>query len=410
MTSEHIFALALGLQNPWELLSVKFEKLSDDKNKELHIEIGFKRGSKFLDKNNNLCSVHDTKNKIWRHLNFFEHKCYIHCDVPRIKTSDGKVLLIDTPWSRSNSGFTLLFEAYLMARIEAETPINKIADLIKENACRLWVIFNHWVANGLAKTKIDKLADLGVDETSRKKGHSYVTIGVDLDTHKVIKVTEGKGKNTLKAIKEHIENKGISAKAIKNISMDLSPSFISGARENFPEAEIHFDRFHVIKLLNEAMDEVRKQERKEHEGLKGHKYTFLKNKNKLSKTKHDELCNLIILYPTLGKAYRLKELFNDLWLFKDAEEAGVFLKSWCEEVEEEKILPFMNFVKTLRAHWSGIINYCTSQINNGILESINSKIQLAKKRARGYRNINNLINMIYFLCGGLAFDYPLISS
>ncbi|TXL20706.1 ISL3 family transposase, partial [Methylococcaceae bacterium HT2] len=87
--------------------------------------------------------------------------------------------------------------------------------------------------------------------------------------------------------------------------------------------------------------------------------------------------------------------------------AEAFLKQWCEEVEKSKISAFMKFVKTVRSHWSGIIHFVETKITNGILEGINSKVQLAKRRARGYRNINNFINMIYFLCGKLKFDYPL---
>ncbi|TXL17289.1 ISL3 family transposase, partial [Methylococcaceae bacterium HT3] len=107
------------------------------------------------------------------------------------------------------------------------------------------------------------------------------------------------------------------------------------------------------------------------------------------------------------QAYRLKELFNDLWSMPDKVSAEAFLKQWCEEVEKSKISAFMKFVKTVRSHWSGIIHFVETKITNGILEGINSKVQLAKRRARGYRNINNFINMIYFLCGKLKFDYPL---
>ena len=103
-----------------------------------------------------------------------------------------------------------------------------------------------------------------------------------MDARRVIHVTEGKGKDSIKSIKCHIEGRGVSVNNIKHASIDLSPSFISGLKEHFPKAEIHFDRFHVVKLLNEAMDQVRKTERKEHAELSGHKYTFLKNKENLS--------------------------------------------------------------------------------------------------------------------------------
>ena len=130
----------------------------------------------------------------------------------------------------------------------------------------------------------------------------------------------------------------------------------------------------------------------------------------MSNEKHKELGELITLFPTLGEAYRLKELFNDVWDQNTKEEAIIFLDDWFEQVEKASIGPFKKFSNTVRAHLSGIINFCETRINNGILEGINSKIQLAKRRARGYRVAKNFINMIYFLCGKLKFDYPLYSS
>ena len=116
---------------------------------------------------------------------------------------------------------------------------------------------------------------------------------------------------------------------------------------------------------------------------------------------------LLEYYPKLGQGYRLKELFNDFWELKDKEEAESYLAFWCDLAEESKIQPYIRAANTIKAHWTGIVNYIESRINNGILEGINSKIQLAKKRARGHQNIRNFINMIYFICGKLKFDYPL---
>ena len=168
--------------------------------------------------------------------------------------------------------------------------------------------------------------------------------------------------------------------------------------------------FNVVKLLNEAMNKVRQQERLEHDELKGHKYTFLKNRDSLSDSKEASLVKLITLFPTLGEAYRLKTLFNDLWEMPDKQSATAFIEQWCREVEQSKIQPFMAFAKTVKAHLSGIVNFVETHITNAILESINNKIQMAKRRARGFRNTNNLINMIYFLCGKLKFNYPLYST
>ena len=266
------------------------------------------------------------------------------------------------------------------------------------------------VKKSYTEDNIENITQLGIDETSSKKGHKYITVAVDLEARRVIHATEGKNAKTIGRIKDYLVSKSVEPAKIAHASIDLSPSFISGLKNNFPNAEIHFDRFHVKKLLNEAMDEVRKLERKEHAELKGHKYTFLKNKNKLSDKKNQELSELITLFPTLGAAYRLKELFDDVWQMGSEEEASSFIDDWVKEVEKSNIPAFMKFSRTVVKHKYGIINFVTNKINNGILESINSKIQLAKKRARGYRNIDNFINMVYFLCGKLNFNFPLNSA
>ena len=409
MNSSEIFTLALGLKEPWSISNVEI-LTSDDLVKELHIHLGFKRGSKFEDELGEKCSIHDTQDKTWRHLNFFEHSCLLHCSVPRIRTSEGKVRLVDVPWARKNSGFTLLFEALAMALIEKEMPVNKVGYLLKENPHRIWTIFNHWIGLAYQSDDPSSVTQLGFDETSRRKGHQYVTVAVDLEERRVIHVVEGKNAKTIEDIKDYLCTKQVEPKQITQASIDLSPAFISGIKKNFPQAEITFDRFHVVKLLNEAMNKVRQQERLEHDELKGHKYTFLKNRDSLSDSKEASLAKLITLFPTLGEAYRLKTLFNDLWGMPNKQSATAFIEQWCREVEQSKIQPFMVFAKTVKAHLSGIVNFVETHITNAILESISNKIQMAKRRARGFRNTKNLINMIYFLCGKLKFNYPLYST
>lgn len=398
--------MALGLQSPWQVNDISFA-VEESKQRELHLHIGFPRGSRFPDEAGAACPVHDTVEREWQHLNFFEHHCYLHCGVPRIKTSDGKVVTVNVPWSRPGSGFTLLFEAFAMALIEREMPVSRVAEILGVNPQRVWTLFNHWIEKARKSDDVSSISQLGVDETSSRKGHKYVTLGVDLEKSRVIHACTGKGKATLKSIQQRLESKGVPAAQITQLSMDLSPAFIAGAAESFPAAAITFDRFHVVKLLNEAMDKVRKVERLEHDDLKGHKYTFLKNRQNLTDKQEKSLTDMIELYPNLGKAYRLKVLFNDLWEMPSKEFATAFLTDWCDEVEEAKIPAFMAFAKMVKGHWSGIIHFVESRITNGILEGINSKVQLAKRRARGYRNTDNFINMIYFLCGKMKFDYPL---
>jgi len=407
MNSEVLFGMALGLQEPWKITNIEFDLSKESGMKELRLYIGFIPGSRFPDKDGALCKVYDTVPRKWQHLSFFEHPCLLYCDVPRIKTEAGKVITVSVPWARPGSGFTLLFEAFALALIEREMPVNRVAEILRVHAQRIWGIFNHWVGKAVESDNPAEITKLGVDETSTRKGHNYVTLAVDLDESRVVFATEGKGKETIREIRQHLDEKGVPENQVDQISMDLSPSFIAGVAESFPNAQITFDRFHVTKLLNEAMDKVRKIERKEHDDLKGQKYVFLKNRQNLTNKQEETLVKMIELYPTLRQAYRLKVLFNDLWEMPTLTAANAFLRQWCADVESAKIPAFMNFVKTVKAHWSGIVHFIESKITNGILEGINNKVQLAKRRARGFRNTGNFINMIYFLCGKLKFDYPL---
>lgn len=406
MNSTDLLSKALNLVLPWELKIIELSPSSDG-SFQLNLTIGTISGAKFKDTEGNECSIYDSNMREWRHLNFFQHKCYIRCNVPRIREkSTGKIKQIDVPWARENSGFTLLFEAYVMQLIEFEMPISKVGSLVNEYPNRIWTIFHYWISKSYNLANHSTINQIGIDETSTKKGHNYVTIGVDLATHSVFNAQIGKDAKTIEKIKDYLISKECNIEEITDASIDLSPAFISGIQEHFPKAKITFDRFHVKKLLNEAMDTVRKNERKEHEILKNHKYTFLKNNSNLTKRQREERELLINLLPNLGEAYRLKELFDDFWEMKDVDEATGFLAYWTDLVVDSGIQPLIKFTNTLKSHWSGIVNFIKSRISNGVLEGINSKIQLAKKRARGYRNINNFISMIYFIAGKLKFEYP----
>jgi transposase len=293
-----------------------------------------------------------------------------------------------------------------MYLVEREMPVKRAAETLKVYPQRLWNVFDYWVSIAREKDNPSTITKLGIDETSSKKGHNYVTIGVDMDSKRVIHAVEGKGKEAVASIQKRLIDKQVKPEQIIKASMDLSPAFISGVTEYFPKAEITFDRFHVVKLLNEAMNKLRILEQKEHALLKGQKYSFLKNPKNLTEKQKLKLDETINLYPNLGNAYRLKVLFNDIWDMPNQKAAHEFMINWCAEVRLYKIGPLIEFTQTLVAHWYGILNFFESRLTNGLLEGINHKIQLAKRRARGYRNTNNYINMIYFLCGKLEFDYP----
>lgn len=407
MNTEEIFTIALDLKDPWYVSKTEIQ-ISESK-KEIHLTIRYKKGYYVDSKGKS--KIHDCTTRKWKHLNVFEHTCYIHCEVPRVLDENNtKPKTVAVPWARTGSGFTLLFEAYSMLLIEQEMPINKVGKVVREYPNRIWTIFNYWIGISYNAADHSGIEQLGIDETSSKKGHKYVTVAVDMKSNRVVHVTEGKGAETISQIADYLDSKGSWRDSVTSVCIDLSPSFISGVTKHFKNASIVFDRFHVKALLNKAMDTVRKSERKCHDELKGYKYVFLKNNKNLSVKLKGERDDLLELFPKLGEAYRLKVLFDDFWDMDNIADAKGFLAFWCDLVNESKIYPFIRFANTVKNHWKGITNYLQYRISNGILESINSKIQLAKRRARGYTNKNNFINMIYFIAGKLKFDYPHYST
>ncbi len=408
MNSKELLEMSLNLPSPWYVEDVKFHPPKDnDISGRIVIYLNFTRGYKFTDSKGNQTTAHDTVERKWRHLDFFQHECTLIARLPRLKLVGGGIETVQVPWSREGSGFTLLYEATCLLFVENEMPVKKASKMLRLTDTRLWRIIAHWVNKARENDDQHDVTELGIDETSVTKGHQYVTVGVDMKKKRVIFVTKGKSSKCIDKLKDHLISKGCPPEQINQVCIDMSPAFISGVKTNFPEAELTFDRFHVNIYINKAMDELRKEERRKILELKGSKYIFLKNDNKLTKRQAVTKHHLLSSYPRLGEGYRLKELFNDFWSIKIPEDAAAYLSYWCDLAEESGIKSFVEVVKTIKNHWDGIMNYIKSKLNNGILEGINSKIQLAKKRARGYRNIDNFITMIHLVAGKLKFDYPL---
>lgn len=406
-TREHItglFQSALGIEEPWYVTEYQFD--SDKGTLDLHID--FRKGSRFI------CPVcgadgaepYDTKNREWRHLNFFQHKTCLTARIPRVQCTApncGKVKTINPPWAAQGSRFTLFFEAYIMV-LAAEMPVKAIADMVGEYDQRLWKIIDRNVEEALAKEDYSNVTQIGLDETSSKRGHNYITVVVDLDERKAIFATEGKDSATVDRFVDHlIEHKG-DPKHIKAVSSDMSTAFISGVTKNFPEADLVFDRFHIMKLMGDAVDEVRRAESKETDVLKKTRYLWLSNPKNLSADQAEKLSSLAELNLKTARAYRIKLALAHFFEQEDYASAESYLNSWYYWATHSRLEPVIKVAKTIKRHWDGILAWHRKPINNGILEGFNSLIQAAKARARGYRTTKNLITMVYLVAGKLNFD------
>lgn len=404
MRETELLQMALGLAPPWEVAAAEF----DPEKKRLDIRLDFPKGSTFT------CPVcgqvgqkaYDTIKKTWRHLNFFQHETYLTARVARIDCDQCGTHLVDVPWARSGSGFTLLFEAMIMVLAKA-MPVKTIADFVHEHDTRLWRILHHYVDEARENADHSQVKQVGVDETSRKRGHSYVSLFVDLEEPRVLFATDGKDASTVQRFKQDLVGHSGDPDAIEEMCCDMSPAFISGVAKQFPQTHLTFDKFHVIKILNDAVDQVRREEIKDRPELKGSRYIWLKNQPNLRASQNDLLEQLTIKKLNLktSRAYHIKLNFQELYQ-QPVELAERFLKKWYFWATHSRLKPIIKAAHTIKNHWNGLLRWFTSKINNGILEGINSLIQAAKARARGYRTRRTLITMIYLIAGKLNFDLP----
>ena len=397
MKDVDLFSLALGLSEPWIVERTEFKPAE----RRLDLYLGFKPGSKFMCPTCEYKSTaYDTIEKTWQHLNFFQHEAYIHARVPRIDCKAHGVHMVEVPWARKGSGFTLLFEALVMVMVK-EMSVKGVSRIIGTTDTRLWRVLEHYVDADLAKQDLSEVTKIGFDETASKRGHSYITVAADLETGKAIFVTEGKDAATIKAFVRHLEAHGGSAVAIKEVCSDMSPAFISGIEEHLPEAAITFDRFHVMKLLGEAVNKVRKEEAKSETVLRGSKYVWLSNQANLSAQNLTRLKSLVGLQLKTAKAWRMMIIFKGLFDFS-AKRAVEELKRWRLWAARSKLAPIVDFARMLKKHWGGVVQWLFSGLTNGLLESLNSLIQAAKSRARGFRTVKNLKIMTYIVAGKLG--------
>ena len=400
-----IFCAALNLSAPWFVSHVEFKP--NDGMLELHIDIDFKRGSVFtvtIDGQPYQGKAFDTQVKTWRHLNFFQYRAYLHARVPRIKGPDGKgIHLVEVPWARSSSGFTLLFEAVVM-ELSKHMAVAQVAKQVNEHDTLLWRIIHHYVQAALSVADFSDVTTLGVDETS-KKGHNYITVFADLKARKVLYVASGKDKKTIAEFaKKFSEQHGDPAR-ISVVTCDMSLGFLNGIKDAFVNSEAVIDKFHVIKHINEAVDTVRKSEAKTNPLLRRTKYLWLKNKENLTESQRAKFETLSKKRLATGRAYAMRTTLQEVYETAGSlDQADTALRKLYNWLIRSRLEPMKAFARTLKNHRQQILNYWKLRYTNATLEGLNSIIQTAKCRARGFRNDEYFKTIIYLIAGKIDLD------
>jgi len=399
MEQNQLFALALGLTEPWYVASLEFSAEA----RRLEIGIDFRRGGQFTCPGCGASGrkAYDTEEREWRHLNFFQHETILRARVPRIDCSGCGVRPVNVPWSRPGSGFTLLFEALILA-MAAHMPVRAIARLVGEHDTRLWRVIHHYVDQARGRRDDSNVRAVGIDDKSVRRGHDYVTVFADLDERKVLFVADGRKGEAVEQFRWDLIDHGADPEQVDEICIDMSAAYIAGVGNSFPNAAITFDKFHVMQLLSEAVEKTRREEQKTTPDLKGHRFAVLKNPENMRDEELEFAATLLSRRSTMktARAFHLRLTFQDFYA-QPARAAERFLRHWCSWASRSRVTEMVRVARTLRKHAAGVLRWFTSRITNGVLEAINSLIQSAKARARGFRSTANLKAIIYLIAGKL---------
>ena len=399
--TEKLFETALGISAPWFVTGTDFNAQA----RTLTIRVDFVSGSRFavagVDGEH---PVHDTVSKRFRHLNFFQHECFLEVRVPRVRLPDGAVRQIEPPWAGKLSGFTLLFEALVLMLCQQMT-FAAAARLVGESRHRVAVICERYVALALAQADFSGVHELAIDETSRARGHDYITLAADAVERRVLAVAEGRSVDSIEALVGELDAHGCAPAQVSSVSIDMSPAFIKGCAEHLPNARITFDKFHVVWHASTAVDKMRRIEQRTDRSLKGLRWSLLKDRSRLSAEAAADLDALIARMTTVrtARAWVYKEQLREILERKQINVVRTMLQHWCTCVMRSKVEPMKEVAALVRHHLDGIIAWAQTRQTNGFLEALNGLFQAAKRRARGFTRMSTIRTVIFLIAGKLDF-------
>lgn len=398
MPEHELFGRALGLEAPWAVTEVRFGVEA----RRLDLSVDFTEGSRFPCPRcgQRDCPVHDTKRRTWRHLDFFQHQTYLTARVPRVTCPACGVHQVVVPWAREGTGFTTPFETLLLD-LARQMPVSGVATEARVHPDSVWRVLRHYVDAAVARQELSGVTAVGLDECSKQKGHQYLTTFCDLDQARVIFVAEGKEAETVRQFADHLATHQGDPTQVTQVCCDMAPAYISGTETCLPQAAITFDRYHVMALLNQAVDEVRRQEAQEVAGLKATRYLWLKNPETLTAGQRTALRSLKGLDLKTARAYHVKLALRRFWTFRYPKVAARYLTRWYFWATHSRLAPVIEAAKTIKRHWDGVLAFIRSRITNGIVEGLTSKIKTALKRAYGFKTFENYRTIIHLIAGKL---------
>jgi len=413
MTPEKLFQELLGLGLNWEVIESRFERES---------------GTVFLEiretpqlwelvrcpQDGSLVFCYDhTEVLTWRHLNVFQHRCEITCRLPRGQCRHcGHVLRVRPPWEGLSTHFTKEFEAFALLLMR-EMPMSKVGEVVGETDTRLWRMLFRQVDAAYAEADFSNVCCVGVDELSVRKGHEYISVFADLVRKRVLFATEGRDHSVWLDFVAALEKHNGHRHSITQASMDMSQAYQNGVAENCRNAQVVFDKFHVIAHANKAVDEVRRAEvrlggKGVWEALYKSQWLWRKNPENLTENEQTRLAKIDQKNLRTAKAYQMRLVLQDIYRSPEATTARRRFGVWCRWVRwvarqqpKNLLRAMVRVAEMVEKHLAGILAHWKWGVTNVFLEGLNSVFSATKRKARGYRSTTHLITMLYLVAGKL---------
>lgn len=406
---EALFTNALGLQEPWNV-----QKVALDTSRR-RIDFNLSCSAKRLPCPH--CAapaqgVHDRLSREWRHLDFFQFEAWLHAEVPRVTCSAcGKTSQIDVPWAREGSGFTALFEALALSLCQ-ELPVRQAAALLRCSDKQLWRRIEHYVSQARALEDMSQVKIVGIDETSLRKGQNYITVVHDLDLKRLLFACEGRDHQVVVDFADDLKAHGGDPEQIKHVCQDMSAAYAKGVTAALPQAQISYDRFHVIALANEAMDGVRRQEMStqpqtvkdaladnDRKLLKSLTWGMRRNPQDWSVKQTNAMYWLQRSTLKSARAWRLKMALRAVYAKATQQNSAVQAKAdllgWISWARRSRLEPFKKLAATLKQRLDGVVRGMLDNRSNAYVEAMNGLLQQAKRAARGFRTASHFIAIAY---------------
>jgi transposase len=415
MRDTQLYQQILGVSEPWSVSRV--ELVMDESGGQGQVDVFVEHASDAVwgcPVCGKAAAVYDhAAERSWRHLDSCQLRTFLHARVPRVKCEEHGVHLAKVPWAEARSRFTMLMERMIIDVICQCSTITGACSIMRVSWDEAFGVMQRAVERGRARKQTvggGVTPHIGVDEKAFRKGHSYLTVVCDLDRSSVEYVAENRTSESLAGYYASLtpeQREGIEA-----VAMDMWEPYVQATKQGLPRpgGKIVYDRFHIMKNMNEALDKVRLAEHREISSwgcqmLKGSKHWWLYGKENLPERYGEDFGKVRDAKLKTSRAWAIKETLRELWSYTSKQAAGAFFGQWFGWAKRSKLRPVKQVADMIKTRLEGVLNYCEHPITNGVAEGLNSRIMTIKRKCCGFRNIENFKTAIYFHCGKLDL-YP----